>query len=752
MWQFFTPGLVTRRMGGTAAHDMEWAAVDVETTGLDPAGDRIVEIGIVRFRGDGTVLDEYCTMVNPQRSEVGTEFHTLTAQDLAEAPTFGEVLPDVTRMLAGTITVAHKLVFEEGFLAAERARTALPGPVFPAVCSLVAAQSQLQGVTFALASLHKSLTGEWFEDAHTALGDARALARTWSALLDQAPRRLFYLGPSPVLVDPTAYPIGRIAPRPAAVSSPRLDEFTSRFPRSTVEYRTTPEARDEYLAALRLVVDDEVITTAESTRLEKLARSAGLTQHSLEAAHQQVWEEILAATPDDARQLPAQQQRLEQLATNLGLRGARPRLTPEDRAQRDVAALQPQPERYLRGWRIGIDPTAATAPVAELAARHGANIAKRLTATVRWVVAGDPEGDTPTLVKARDLGLKIITVAQATRVLDQEIAAAQAKEAERIASEQRWQHERAERDQNFRHTWRATELPPDWDGVTTGTEPAAPIIAATLHPVVEHPLPVSPPPVATAMPVEPSPPEAIEPSCPAPVISADVSPEQRRQEHERGQRDGRAVALRLPIEAFLGLANSNFDFTRWLETWRESWRLIAAGKAPAGSALPPWLPLIAQYVGQYAAPAETLEGQYKPAASYVIGFGDGLHAVWDSAVQGGLVPRIPAAMNAWLREPSPTSRVRQTIPDLRAAAWRGRGKRVAGSIGRILLWITTAVVGILELGVIIATISGGFSGPSVAITENIFFGLIFLTLVFFAASGPRRIRDRRRRQDRRPAG
>jgi DNA polymerase III epsilon subunit-like protein len=45
-----------------------FAALDVETTGFSPmVGDRIVEIAVVRIAPDGTVTDEYTTVVDPKR-------------------------------------------------------------------------------------------------------------------------------------------------------------------------------------------------------------------------------------------------------------------------------------------------------------------------------------------------------------------------------------------------------------------------------------------------------------------------------------------------------------------------------------------------------------------------------------------------------------------------------------------------------------------------------------------------------------
>ena len=79
---------------------MGFAVVDVETTGLNPRTDRILEIGIVTADGSGRPTGEWSSLVNPGRPVAATVVHGLTDADVADAPPIAEVLPRVTALLA----------------------------------------------------------------------------------------------------------------------------------------------------------------------------------------------------------------------------------------------------------------------------------------------------------------------------------------------------------------------------------------------------------------------------------------------------------------------------------------------------------------------------------------------------------------------------------------------------------------------------------------------------------------------------
>ena len=92
--------------------DTEFIAFDLETTGLSPDLNRIVEVGAVRFRLDGTELDRMEQLVDPRcviPADV-TEIHGITDEMVCGQPPIEQVLPEFVEFLGfpETILLAHK--------------------------------------------------------------------------------------------------------------------------------------------------------------------------------------------------------------------------------------------------------------------------------------------------------------------------------------------------------------------------------------------------------------------------------------------------------------------------------------------------------------------------------------------------------------------------------------------------------------------------------------------------------------------
>ena len=171
----------TRGAPGGREHEARWQracflAIDVETTGLSPTGDRVIEVAWVRFEG-GRPAREHSSLcrVDVPIPPVIHELTHITPAVLAQAPAFVEVAPGLLDALERVdFAVAYNATFDVGFLRAELRRC---GHSLPAVRFLdpLAWSRRLTPS----ASGHRLVDvcarhGVTLDGAHRALADARA--------------------------------------------------------------------------------------------------------------------------------------------------------------------------------------------------------------------------------------------------------------------------------------------------------------------------------------------------------------------------------------------------------------------------------------------------------------------------------------------------------------------------------------------------------------------------------------------------
>ena len=92
-------------------------ALDIETTGLDPKRDSIMEIGAIRFNGR-RVEDEWSSLVNPGRAVPPfiTQLTGITNQMVAHAPPISDVLAELTDFVGDVPIIGHNVSFDLSFL------------------------------------------------------------------------------------------------------------------------------------------------------------------------------------------------------------------------------------------------------------------------------------------------------------------------------------------------------------------------------------------------------------------------------------------------------------------------------------------------------------------------------------------------------------------------------------------------------------------------------------------------------------
>ena len=78
-----------------------WVVVDVETSGMTPAVDRVLSVAAVVIDDDGEVVEEFTTLLNPGVDPGPVHVHGLTPALLAGKPRYADVAADLARVLDG---------------------------------------------------------------------------------------------------------------------------------------------------------------------------------------------------------------------------------------------------------------------------------------------------------------------------------------------------------------------------------------------------------------------------------------------------------------------------------------------------------------------------------------------------------------------------------------------------------------------------------------------------------------------------
>ncbi len=96
-----------------------FAVVDLETSGFSMRRNRILQIGLVRVDADGSVLDEWSSLVKlrwPLQRVGPTDVHHISRSTLRGAPALHDVLDELGARLDGAVLTAHNAAFDAGFL------------------------------------------------------------------------------------------------------------------------------------------------------------------------------------------------------------------------------------------------------------------------------------------------------------------------------------------------------------------------------------------------------------------------------------------------------------------------------------------------------------------------------------------------------------------------------------------------------------------------------------------------------------
>jgi DNA polymerase-3 subunit epsilon len=348
-----------------------FVVLDVETSGLDPKNNRIVEIALVTFQ-DGVPIDEWNTLLNPEGSVGPTNIHGISEFDVQDAPKFHDVEEDIKARISNVVVVAHNAKFDLAFLRNEFLRSSNFTPELINICTLSASAYYLPDIPRRRLVDCCSEIGIEIENSHSALGDAIATGKLMTYYLN--PKKY----PSPRKSDVEATSQGGIGTVPIPISAGhhsipssrkialKVKEFNRMRPSynslvrllassslDTVFAESQEPGAFEYLEKVIEALEDGAINEVETTEIEKIAAIYDLNKTVVEKLNFQLLNALAHEALKDELVSLAERRELTDIAKLLSIdekeitkvvKGAK-----EERAQRLGGDLKPLPE----GWSLG---------------------------------------------------------------------------------------------------------------------------------------------------------------------------------------------------------------------------------------------------------------------------------------------------------------------------------------------------------------------------------------------------------------
>ena len=164
---------------------MEFAVVDIETTGSTPQSAGITEIAIVIHNGV-EVTGKYVTLINPRHSipPFIVNMTGISDEMVAAAPLFEDVAPQIYNLLNGRVFVAHNVSFDYSFVHYLLGRSGFQWSA-PKLCTIKLSRRVFPGLDkYGLGSLTRDL-GIKIEGRHRAWGDAAATAQVLTMAIEK---------------------------------------------------------------------------------------------------------------------------------------------------------------------------------------------------------------------------------------------------------------------------------------------------------------------------------------------------------------------------------------------------------------------------------------------------------------------------------------------------------------------------------------------------------------------------------------
>ena len=360
----------------TTQNQEQFVVLDVETTGLSPKLDRIVEIALIEFT-QGTISKQFVSRFNPEGPMGATEIHGITDADVANSPKFVERSSEILEFIKSRPLVAHNAGFDLAFFRKELNYAGFDISGIKALCTFEASRYyfphlERRKLVDCCTEADIVLNG-----AHSALGDATAtgLLMNYYLLPSKHPKPrsedlIFITNPSRIEFEKIAphrfpekkHPVVQAAIR-RANETPRNTNKNQSYDAlkgalkacsiSAVLDQNLEVGIEAYLDKLVDFLEDGAVSMGEHRALTEICETYGLDEKKQVFAHEKLLLALALQAVQDETVSILERGELSNLALTLGLSEKSSTLAiKEAKRVKDESisrVLPPLPE----GWQLG---------------------------------------------------------------------------------------------------------------------------------------------------------------------------------------------------------------------------------------------------------------------------------------------------------------------------------------------------------------------------------------------------------------
>jgi DNA polymerase-3 subunit epsilon len=358
----------------------------------------LVEIAVVIVEGK-EIIQEWETLINPERDISNSNIHGITSELVSLAPTFAEINSELSRLISGTIMVAHNISFDQRMLEQEFSRVKKDNDLGVGFCTLQATKLKLESACKQYGITNVS--------AHRALTDARATALIFIKIMEQS-GSVKELIPISLKHDPEAKSPQLLSR--AAISDDHKPGHQN-LRRIIHGLGPSLEAGPDlsYLDALSSVMSDFEITNDEMKYLDDWAQTLGISSSEQNDLHSTFFDQLVLAAERDNYVSETEKMLLEKAAKTLGL--SYQVATPTDQ-KNEVLSLKTGMTVCFTGTAIGKNGEELSRETLESYATKKSLIpvSSVTKKTCDLLVAADKSSMSGKTKKARDYGIPVISV------------------------------------------------------------------------------------------------------------------------------------------------------------------------------------------------------------------------------------------------------------------------------------------------------------------------------------------------------